>query len=213
MVPTMLCGLPASKRFAWRNRALAQFRAYARRRDDLAILLDELAGDGFASVVERPTPQIINRAAGMGAKVKIQAGENSTRIRDATQEVEKLRGRHREQLRARDEVQHPAFGLLGNHRKALVVREQLAEGGIIGTEYLIGIAVEGHGDEGQAKLASPFARLRENRPVTDVHAIENADDENGAIVISTERSEWRDLTRTKRRWIAPYDGSRLSQRR
>lgn len=164
-------------------------------------------------MVERPTPQILNRAAGMGAKAEIRAGKDSARIRDTPEKVEELRRWHRKQLRARDEVQHPALGLLGNHRKTFVVREQLAKRGVIGTEYLVGIAIEGHGDEGQAKLAGPFACLRENRPMADVHAIENANDENGPIVISTERSEWRDLARTKRRWIAPYDGPRLSQRR
>ena len=161
-------------------------------------------------MVERPTPQILDRAAGMGAKMEIRAGKDSARIRGTPEKVEELRGWHREQLRARDEVQHPALGLLGNHRKTFVVREQLAKRGIIGTEYLVGIAIEGYGDKGQAKLAGSFARLCENRPMADVHAIENANDENGPIVISTER---RDLARTKRCWIAPCDCPRLSQRR
>lgn len=159
MVPTMLCGLPASSRFAC---ATAPSRNSARMRvDEMTSPSSSMSSQETDShpVVERPTPQILNRAACMGAKAEIRAGKDSARIRGTPEKVEEFRRWHREQLRTRDEVQHPALGLRGNHRKTLVVREQLAKRGVIGTEYLVGIAIEGYGDKGQLKLAGSFRAL------------------------------------------------------
>ena len=186
-----------------RDRTLAQLAAYACRRNDLAVLLDELAGHVRAAVREGPSLDVGRRTARPHPEAKIRPREDGAWSHDASQEVEEGIRRHREDLAARRQDERTALGPFRDHREALGVREQFAKRRVIGAEYLVGIALEGHGNERNAKLAGLLARLGENRPVPDVHAIEDADDEHG-VTQSSGHGAHR---------VAAHDVTRPSQRR
>ena len=150
---------------------------------------------------EGPSLDVGRRAARPHPEAKIRPREDGAWSHDASQEVEEGIRQHRKDLATRRQDERAT--LFRDHREALGVREQLAKRRVIGAEYLVGIALEGHGNERNAKLAGLLARLGEDRPVSDVHAIKDADDEHGVTQSS----------RHVARRVAAHDVTRPSQRR
>lgn len=84
-----------------RDRTLAQLAAYACRRNDLAVLLDELAGHVRAAVREGPSLDVGRRTARPHPEAKIRPREDGAWSHDASQEVEEGIRRHRKDLTTR----------------------------------------------------------------------------------------------------------------